>query len=151
MSNDMRVWKRNSESQETHFSATGLWVSRWFVWFCLGWLVPRPFPTQRSVFLLRDWSLYVTGLWGKQMTHPIHSAPLHSTHMPSHQESWRRERIEERGDHPPSLYRKPFWVIKAWFLYWTCSNSLGAKHLSQRRMGDQNVGRNWLCKSNTSA
>lgn len=36
---------------------------------------------------------------GKGMTHPLHSAPLRDTHMPSHRESRRRERKKEsRGE-----------------------------------------------------
>ena len=40
---------------------------------------------------------------GKQMTHPLHSAPLHDTHTPSHQESQGRERKKESRGRPPTF------------------------------------------------
>lgn len=40
---------------------------------------------------------------GRQMTHPLHSAPIHDTHMPSHQESRRRERKKESRARPPTF------------------------------------------------
>lgn len=72
--------------------------------------------------------------WWKQMSHPVHSAALHITHcLHTKRAGEEKGQKKVRGDHPPSLYLRPFLVIKAWSLYWTCSNCLGAKHLSQRR------------------
>lgn len=72
--------------------------------------------------------------WWKQMSHPVHSAALHITHcLHTKRAGEEKGQKKVRGDHPPSLYLRPFLVIKAWSLYWTWSNCLGAKHLSQRR------------------
>jgi len=55
---------------------------------------------------------------GKQMTHPLDSAPLHDRNACTPREPMKRKgKKKVEGDHPLSLYQKAFLVIKAWSLY----------------------------------
>lgn len=147
------VWvKKELWSQEIHFSATGLHVSGWFVWFCLGWLVPRPFPVQRSVFLLRDWSWYVAGSVRKanDSSRTLSTPPQH-TCLHTKRAEEENEQKKVRGDHPPSLYL--FWSLGLG-LYIGLAPTVWEPSIflrEERVHGHQNVSRGWLRKSNTSA
>lgn len=149
------MWKRNLGSQETHFPATEFWVPRWFVWLCLGWLVPRPSPMKRSVFFLHDWSLYVTGLSDESRW----VTPYTQQHSTSHIAFTPRE-LEKRKDrrksgettHPLSILGLS-WSLRLG-LYIGLAPTVWEPSIflrEERVHGDQNVGRSWLCKSNTSA
>lgn len=93
--------------------------------------------------------------WGKQMTHAVHSAPLHNTHMPSHpRELKKRKDRRKSGEttHPLSITSlswslRPGLYIGLAPTVWEPSIFLR----EERVHGDQNVGRDWLCKLNTSA
>lgn len=126
------VHTRNSGPARNTFLSNGLRVSRWFVWFCSGWLIPRPSPMQRSVFLLCAWNLHFwTGLSEESEWLIPYTQHPSMTHIGLHNKRPKEEKGKKQvgADHPPSLYQKAFLVIKAWSLYWTCSNWLGAKHL----------------------
>lgn len=154
MSIDVCESIRNSGPQEIRFSATGLCVSRWFVWFCLGWLVPRPFPMQRSVFLLGDWSLYVTGLSEESKWLIPYTQHPSTAHICLHTKRAEEEKgyKKVRGDHPPSIKRLSWSLRLGLYIGLAPTAWEPSIFLREERVhGDQNVSRGWLYKSNTSA